>query len=48
MFAVDSEVHYECEDGFTVGADTKKSIICMDGNWTIGNVEICSNENALY
>ncbi|XP_045907989.1 complement factor H-related protein 1-like [Micropterus dolomieu] len=35
VFAVDSEVQYECEDGYTVeGADSKKSILCIAGNWT--------------
>ncbi|XP_042284113.1 complement factor H-related protein 1-like [Thunnus maccoyii] len=37
VFAADSEVKYECEDGFTVeGADTKKTIICIAGSWTTG------------
>ncbi|XP_038570845.1 complement factor H-like isoform X1 [Micropterus salmoides] len=37
VFAVDSEVQYECEDGYTVeGADSKKSILCIAGNWTEG------------
>ena len=37
VFAADSEVQYQCEDGFTVdGADTKKSIFCIVGNWTTG------------
>ncbi|XP_038574398.1 complement factor H-related protein 5-like isoform X1 [Micropterus salmoides] len=35
MFAVDSEVQYECEDGYTVeGAE--KSIFCIAGTWTKG------------
>uniref|UniRef100_UPI0037E8A39F complement factor H-related protein 1-like n=1 Tax=Semicossyphus pulcher TaxID=241346 RepID=UPI0037E8A39F len=37
VFAADSKVQYECEDGFTVeGADSKKSIFCMSGIWTEG------------
>ncbi|XP_067460799.1 complement factor H-related protein 2-like [Thunnus thynnus] len=37
VFAADSEVKYECENGYTVeGADTKKEIICIAGNWTTG------------
>ncbi|XP_067460798.1 complement factor H-related protein 1-like [Thunnus thynnus] len=37
VFAADSEVKYECEDGYTVeGADTTKTIICIAGNWTTG------------
>ncbi|XP_038574390.1 complement factor H-like isoform X1 [Micropterus salmoides] len=35
IFAVDSEVQYECEDGYTVeGAE--KSIFCIAGTWTKG------------
>ncbi|KAM7379008.1 hypothetical protein PAMP_004588 [Pampus punctatissimus] len=33
VFAADSEVQYECEDGFTAERDTK-TILCTDGNWT--------------
>ncbi|XP_070700925.1 complement factor H-related protein 1-like [Pempheris klunzingeri] len=37
VFAAGSVVQYECEDGYTVeGADTKKSIFCVAGNWTEG------------
>ncbi|XP_041804869.1 complement factor H-like [Chelmon rostratus] len=37
LFAPDSEVQYECEDGYTVeGGDTKKSIFCMSGTWSDG------------
>ncbi|XP_074506764.1 complement factor H-like isoform X1 [Sebastes fasciatus] len=37
VFPGDTEVQYECEDGYTVeGADTKKSIYCIAGNWTEG------------
>lgn len=37
FFAVDTELQYECEDGYTVdGVDTKTSIYCISGNWTDG------------
>ncbi|XP_039671885.1 complement factor H-like isoform X1 [Perca fluviatilis] len=37
LFDADSEVQYECEDGFTVeGGETKKIITCTSGNWTEG------------
>ncbi|XP_034744558.1 coagulation factor XIII B chain-like [Etheostoma cragini] len=37
LFAADSEVQYECEDGYSVeGGGTKDSITCMSGNWTEG------------
>ncbi|XP_044075974.1 complement factor H-like isoform X2 [Siniperca chuatsi] len=37
VFAVDSELQYECEDGYTVEeADGKKSIFCIAGSWTKG------------
>ncbi|XP_049453914.1 complement decay-accelerating factor transmembrane isoform-like isoform X1 [Epinephelus fuscoguttatus] len=37
VFAANSEVQYECEDGYTVeGTDTTKSIFCIYGNWTEG------------
>ncbi|XP_044075972.1 complement factor H-like isoform X4 [Siniperca chuatsi] len=37
VFAVDSEVQYECEDGYTVEeADGNKSIFCIAGSWTEG------------
>ncbi|KAK2822109.1 hypothetical protein Q5P01_022174 [Channa striata] len=35
VFPVDSEVQYQCEEGFTMeGGDAMKSIICMSGTWT--------------
>ncbi|XP_040911107.1 complement factor H-like [Toxotes jaculatrix] len=37
VFAADTEAQYECEDGYTAeGAHTKKSIFCINGNWTEG------------
>ncbi|XP_074506998.1 coagulation factor XIII B chain-like [Sebastes fasciatus] len=37
VFPAGTAVQYECEDGYTVeGADTKKSIYCIAGNWTEG------------
>lgn len=37
VFPVDSEVQYECEDGYTVeGAPSKKYVFCIAGNWTEG------------
>ncbi|XP_028450123.1 complement factor H [Perca flavescens] len=37
LFAADSEVQYECEDGYTVeGGGTKEYITCMSGSWTEG------------
>ncbi|XP_044223431.1 complement factor H-like [Thunnus albacares] len=37
VFAADSEVQYECKDGFTVeGADTKKTITCVSSEWSTG------------
>ncbi|KAK2822110.1 hypothetical protein Q5P01_022175 [Channa striata] len=37
LFPVDSEVQYECEDGYTMeGGDAMKSIICISGTWTDG------------
>ncbi|XP_067461404.1 uncharacterized protein [Thunnus thynnus] len=37
VFAADSEVQYECKDGFTVeGADTKKTITCVSREWSTG------------
>ncbi|XP_041805892.1 complement factor H-related protein 1-like [Chelmon rostratus] len=37
LFAPDSEVQYECEDGYTIeGGDTRKSIFCMSGTWSEG------------
>ena len=35
VFGADSVLQYECEEGFTVeGVDTKKTIICISGNWS--------------
>uniref|UniRef100_A0A3Q3F0S1 Sushi domain-containing protein n=1 Tax=Labrus bergylta TaxID=56723 RepID=A0A3Q3F0S1_9LABR len=37
VFAADSNVTYECEDGYSVeGAESKKTIFCISGNWTEG------------
>ncbi|XP_041658726.1 complement factor H-like [Cheilinus undulatus] len=37
VFAADSNVQYECEEGYTVeGEESKKTIICISGNWTEG------------
>uniref|UniRef100_A0A3Q3EYB1 Sushi domain-containing protein n=1 Tax=Labrus bergylta TaxID=56723 RepID=A0A3Q3EYB1_9LABR len=37
VFAADSSVKYECEDGYSVeGAESKKTIFCISGNWTEG------------
>lgn len=37
VFAVDTVVQYECEDGFSVeGANTKILIVCIAGNWATG------------
>ncbi|XP_031150272.1 complement factor H-like isoform X3 [Sander lucioperca] len=37
LFAADSVVQYECEDGYTVErGGTKENITCMSGNWTEG------------
>ncbi|KAM7401051.1 hypothetical protein PAMA_005311 [Pampus argenteus] len=41
VFAEDSEVQYECEDGFTAETDTK-TIICRAGTWTAAPT--CSRE----
>ncbi|XP_068427582.1 complement factor H-like [Clinocottus analis] len=39
VFAVDTELQYECEDGYSVdGSVTKTSIYCISGNWTKGPV----------
>ncbi|XP_062261053.1 complement factor H-like isoform X3 [Platichthys flesus] len=38
LFAADSEVQYECEDGYIIEGVHKKSIICLGGNWTEGPV----------
>ncbi|XP_054609029.1 complement factor H-like [Dunckerocampus dactyliophorus] len=35
IFAADSEVQFECEEGYSVQpADTKKSIFCLAGGWS--------------
>ncbi|XP_019734716.1 complement factor H-like isoform X2 [Hippocampus comes] len=35
IYAGGSEVHYECEDGYSVeGANSRKSVICIAGSWT--------------
>lgn len=35
LFVADSEVEYECEDGYTIeGGDDKKTIYCEQGEWT--------------
>ncbi|XP_061903069.1 complement factor H-like [Entelurus aequoreus] len=35
VFAADSEVHFECEEGYSVqGDNTRKSIFCFAGSWT--------------
>ncbi|GLD61857.1 complement factor H-like protein, partial [Lates japonicus] len=37
VFAADSEVQYECEDGYMMqGADTTNPIFCIGGTWTEG------------
>ncbi|KAF7661346.1 hypothetical protein LDENG_00263660 [Lucifuga dentata] len=37
MFAVDSKVEYECEDGYVLEGETKKqSLSCTTGKWTKG------------
>ncbi|XP_055359597.1 complement factor H-like isoform X2 [Betta splendens] len=37
VFAVDSEVMYQCEDGYTTEqGESMKSVICISGNWTEG------------
>ncbi|KAM6920458.1 complement factor H-related protein 1-like isoform 1-T1 [Lycodopsis pacificus] len=42
VFAADTGVQYECEDGYTVeGGDAKKYVYCIAGNWTQGPV--CSS-----
>ncbi|XP_054452677.1 complement factor H-related protein 1-like [Anoplopoma fimbria] len=39
FFAPDTELQYECEDGYTIeGADNKKTIYCLSGNWIQGPV----------
>ncbi|XP_034038441.1 complement factor H-related protein 1-like [Thalassophryne amazonica] len=45
IFPANSELKYECEDGFhVVEADAKKSIYCLSGNWTTGPQ--CRSEDA--
>ncbi|XP_068196067.1 complement factor H-related protein 2-like [Antennarius striatus] len=35
LFPTNSELHYECEDGYTLeGVNNKTSIKCRDGSWT--------------
>ncbi|XP_061752846.1 complement factor H-like [Nerophis ophidion] len=35
VFEADSEVHFDCEEGYRVqGDDTRKSIFCVAGGWT--------------
>ncbi|XP_034558824.1 complement factor H-like [Notolabrus celidotus] len=37
LFALDSKVNYECEDGYAVeGAESEKTIVCINGGWTAG------------
>ncbi|XP_028988938.1 complement factor H-like isoform X2 [Betta splendens] len=37
VFAVDSEVMYQCEDGYTTEqGESMKSVTCISGNWTEG------------
>ncbi|XP_026169159.1 sushi, von Willebrand factor type A, EGF and pentraxin domain-containing protein 1-like [Mastacembelus armatus] len=36
VFDQDSEVQYECEDGYTVEGGSTKSIWCTAGNWSVG------------
>ncbi|XP_074545095.1 sushi, von Willebrand factor type A, EGF and pentraxin domain-containing protein 1-like [Halichoeres trimaculatus] len=37
VFAENSEVRYECEDGYTVeGSESSKTITCSSGTWTEG------------
>uniref|UniRef100_A0A3Q3KNM3 Sushi domain-containing protein n=1 Tax=Mastacembelus armatus TaxID=205130 RepID=A0A3Q3KNM3_9TELE len=36
VFDEESEVQYECEDGYTVEGGSTKSIRCTAGNWTVG------------
>ncbi|CAJ1071966.1 complement factor H-like isoform X1 [Xyrichtys novacula] len=34
VFAVDSMVQYECENGYTMEDDSTKTVFCMSGNWS--------------
>ncbi|XP_055359600.1 complement factor H-like [Betta splendens] len=37
VFAADSEVMYQCEDGYTTEqGESRKSVFCISGNWTKG------------
>ncbi|CAJ1071785.1 complement factor H-like isoform X1 [Xyrichtys novacula] len=45
VFAADSEVHYECENGYTAEGSEDKKIICLSGRWTEGPA---CNESACY
>ncbi|KAI3374404.1 hypothetical protein L3Q82_006228 [Scortum barcoo] len=36
VFPENSQVHYECEDGYAVGQGSTKSITCRAGEWTEG------------
>ncbi|XP_028988930.1 complement factor H-related protein 1-like isoform X2 [Betta splendens] len=37
VFAADSEVMYQCEDGYTTEqGESRKSVTCISGNWTEG------------
>uniref|UniRef100_A0A671UK93 Sushi domain-containing protein n=1 Tax=Sparus aurata TaxID=8175 RepID=A0A671UK93_SPAAU len=37
LFAADTELQYECEDGYTAeGAGNDKTIVCIEGAWTKG------------
>ncbi|XP_036941259.1 complement factor H-like isoform X2 [Acanthopagrus latus] len=37
LFAADTHLQYECEDGYTAeGAGTDKTIVCIAGTWTEG------------
>ncbi|KAK5859506.1 hypothetical protein PBY51_021059 [Eleginops maclovinus] len=36
LFEADSQVQYECEDGYTAERADTKTVICISGNWTEG------------
>ncbi|KAK5893156.1 hypothetical protein CgunFtcFv8_006054 [Champsocephalus gunnari] len=36
VFAVNSQLQYQCEDGYTAEGEDTKTIICISGNWTEG------------
>lgn len=40
VFAEDSKVYYQCEDGYTVQGAHNISIFCIAGNWT--DAQACS------